>query len=134
MYWYKSTAVACRCTAVRLYSCTSTAVRVPVQLQLLVSTAVPSNIGRSVDTSKFLFPCSMRAFCTATRTTSLCAHMSAFPTQNPTPTPYFAHFLKEILRNRAHSREGNIKGNSLGGGGGGHFDSAQSRKSPKIVS
>ena len=58
----------------------------------------------------------MRAFCTVTRTTSLCAHMSAFPTKKPTPTPYFAHFLKEILRVRAHSREGNIKGNSLGGG------------------
>ena len=108
------TAVACRCTAVQLYGCT--AVRVPVQLQLLVSTAVPSNIGRSVDTSKFLFPCSMRAFCTVTRTTSLCAHMSVFPTKKPTRTPYFAHFLKEILRNRAHSREGNIKGNSPGGG------------------
>ena len=57
------------CTS--LYSCSlqmygCTAVRVPVQLQLLVSTAVPSNIGRSVDTSKFLFPCSMRAFCTVT--------------------------------------------------------------------
>ena len=62
---------------------------------------------------------------------SLCTHMFAFPTQKSNPTPYFAHFLKEILRNRAHSREGNIKGNSLGGG---HFDSAQSRKSPKIVS
>ena len=41
--------------------------------------------------------------------------MFAFPTQKSNPTPYFAHFLKEILRNRAHSREGNIKGNSLGG-------------------
>ena len=69
--------------------------------------------------SKFLFPCSMRAFYTATRTTSLCAHMSAFPTKKPTPTPYFAHFLKEILRMRAHSREGNIKGNCPAGGRGG---------------
>ena len=67
--------------------------------------------------SKFLFPCSMRAFYTATRTTSLCAHMSAFPTKKPTPTPYFAHFLKEILRMRAHSREGNIKGNCPHRGG-----------------
>ena len=39
-----------------------------------------------------------------------------FPHTKNNPTPYFAHFLKEILRMRAHSREGNIKGNSPGGG------------------
>ena len=39
-----------------------------------------------------------------------------FPHTKNNPTPYFAHFLKEILRMRAHSREGNIKGNSLGRG------------------
>ena len=64
-----------------------------------------------------------------------------FPHTKNNPTPYFAHFLKEILRMRAHSREGNIKGNSPPGGGGGgegggggHFDSAKSRKSPNFVS
>ena len=35
-----------------------------------------------------------------------------FPHTKNNPTPYFAHFLKEILRMRAHSREGNIKENS----------------------
>ena len=52
-----------------------------------------------------------------------------FPHTKNNPTPYFAHFLKEILRMRAHSREGNIKGNIKG-----HFDSAKSRKSPNFVS
>ena len=55
-----------------------------------------------------------------------------FPHTKNNPTPYFAHFLKEILRMRAHSREGNIKGNSPPVGG--HFDSAKSRKSPNFES
>ena len=105
----KSTAVACtcRCMAVQLYRCTRTG-----WFLLPVLSYCTFRVS-----SKFLFPCSMRAFYTATRTTSLCAHMSAFPTKKPTPTPYFAHFLKEILRMRAHSREGNIKGNCPLGGG-----------------
>ena len=54
-----------------------------------------------------------------------------FPHTKNNPTPYFAHFLKEILRMRAHSREGNIKGywQPLRT----HFDNAKSQNSPNFV-
>ena len=86
------------CTS--LYSCSlqmygCTAVRVPVQLQLLVSTAVPSNIGRSVDTSKFLFPCSMRAFCTVTRTFPLYSQVR-FSHKKTTPPPILHISLRKF--------------------------------------